>query len=140
MNTADRSLVGLDLALRRRFSFEELEPKPELLKGKVTGVDLVQFLNTLNERIEQHLDRDHRIGHAFLMGPTDMEGLARAMRKKVIPQLMEYFHDRPDLLAKVLEGTGFVEFDNSSTPPRVKRIASEELSVAGNYSALMSAS
>jgi len=139
MNTADRSLVGLDLALRRRFSFEELEPKPELL-GTCGDVDLNTFLTTLNKRIEEHLDRDHRIGHAFLMGPTDMEGLARVMRKKVIPQLMEYFHDRPDLLAKVLEGTGFVEFDNSSTLPRIKRIASEELSVAGRYGALKSAS
>ena len=135
MNTADRSLVGLDLALRRRFSFEALEPKPELL-GKCGDVDLNTFLTTLNKRIEEHLDRDHRIGHAFLMGPTDMGGLERAMRKKVIPQLMEYFPDRPDLLAKVLDGTSFVEFDNPSTPRRIKRIASEKLSVPGNYTAI----
>lgn len=43
MNSSDRSLTGLDIALRRRFTFIEMPPKPELL-AKVT-VDEVNIQN-----------------------------------------------------------------------------------------------
>lgn len=100
MNTADRSLVNIDTALRRRFEFRELMPKPDLLgvvEFEYEKIDLVQMLITMNQRIEALLDREHMIGHAyFLRGKGKLiEGyeLPQAFRDKIIPLLTEYFFD-----------------------------------------------
>ncbi|MEE3591218.1 AAA family ATPase, partial [Pseudomonas aeruginosa] len=66
MNTADRSLAGLDIALRRRFEFREMPPRPELLDDvRIGGLNVGQLLRTMNQRIEVLLDRDHCLGHAY---------------------------------------------------------------------------
>ena len=111
MNTADRSLIGLDAALRRRFDFIELPPRPELLGNHVDGVQLSDFLTRLNARIEAKDTRDHCIGHAYFMAATTVTDIAEVMRRKVIPQLLEYFHDRPQQLSELLtfNGGSFVD-------------------------------
>jgi len=101
MNTADRSLIGLDAALRRRFDFIELPPRPKLL-STVDGINLQNFLSTLNQRIEEKDTRDHCIGHAYFMAANSFDDIQAVMRSKVIPQLQEYFHDRPAELKKLL--------------------------------------
>lgn len=101
MNTADRSLAMMDTALRRRFDFKEMMPKPELFKGrKVKGIDLVELLKTLNKRIEVLYDREHTLGHAFLFpvyNEKDDEKafveLQSAFKNKIIPLLEEYFYE-----------------------------------------------
>jgi 5-methylcytosine-specific restriction endonuclease McrBC GTP-binding regulatory subunit McrB len=99
MNTADRSVEALDTALRRRFSFEEMLPKPSLLKdkgengtGKVGEIDLEELLIVINERIEALIDRDHTIGHAFFMDVNSHDTLRNVFANKVIPLLQEYFY------------------------------------------------
>ena len=63
MNTADRSLATIDIALRRRFVFEEVEPDVNSLEGiEVAGIDVAELLEAMNARLERLLDRDHRIG------------------------------------------------------------------------------
>lgn len=97
MNTADRSLAGLDIALRRRFSFIEIPPKPDLL-GNVTveGVNIGDLLTKMNERIEALLDRDHCLGHAYFMPlktePT-LPRLKQIFRDSILPLLQEYFFE-----------------------------------------------
>ncbi len=93
MNTADRSVEALDTALRRRFSFVEMLPDASKLENKqVEGIDLSLLLNTLNERIEVLVDRDHTIGHAFFMNIESLSDLRSAFANKIVPLLQEYFY------------------------------------------------
>ncbi|WP_417788535.1 McrB family protein [Stutzerimonas xanthomarina] len=104
MNTADRSLTMIDTALRRRFEFIEMMPKPELLDSVVVkGVNLSKLLGILNQRIEVLYDREHTLGHAFFMNvkkcldesdyDAAFEELVHAFQNKIIPLLQEYFFD-----------------------------------------------
>lgn len=103
MNTADRSIALLDTALRRRFDFEEMMPKPEFLRGKdIEGVDLEQLLTKINDRIKNEYDRDHQIGHSYLMEVENKEQLERAYKNRILPLLNEYFYNDIDSVAKVL--------------------------------------
>lgn len=97
MNTADRSLAAMDIALRRRFTFTEVPPGPELLAGvQVEGVAIDDLLRVLNLRIEALLDRDHRLGHAYFLplktDPT-LDLLESIFRGQILPLLQEYFFE-----------------------------------------------
>ncbi|MFV5383794.1 McrB family protein [Acinetobacter junii] len=113
MNSSDRSLTGLDIALRRRFTFIEMPPQPNLLRDmSVEGVDIERLLTVINQRIEILIDRDHCIGHANFMvlkeQPT-LENLAHIFKQKIIPQLQEYFFDDWAKINLVLNGNGMLK-------------------------------
>ncbi len=109
MNTADRSIEALDTALRRRFSFVEMMPNPALLKDKnILGVNLKELLLKINQRIEALIDRDHTIGHAYLIDVENENDLKRAFKDKIIPLLQEYFFGDYGKIGLVL-GSGFVK-------------------------------
>lgn len=97
MNTADRSLSGLDIALRRRFTFKEMAPQPALLdKVAVEGIPIGDLLRTINQRIEALLDRDHCLGHAYFLPLRDaptLPHLGSIFRLRILPLLQEYFFE-----------------------------------------------
>lgn len=97
MNTADRSLAAMDVALRRRFVFKEMPPRPGLLQGLTVGtIRIDELLSVMNQRIEALLDRDHCLGHAYFMPLRDDDSpakLAEIFRVQVLPLLQEYFFD-----------------------------------------------
>lgn len=93
MNTADRSIALLDIALRRRFEFEELRPLYDVLDRRVDGVDLGKLLQAINDRLEYLADRDRQIGHAYFMRVKSVEDLRACFKLQIIPLLQEYFFD-----------------------------------------------
>ena len=124
MNTADRSIALLDVALRRRFKFMEFMPEYEdtgLNDCKVDGLNLGRLLSALNKKIEILLDRDHQIGHSFFIKVKDAEDQKKTLcgvwYRELIPLFQEYFYNDYERLEHLLgryktsnEGpVGFVE-------------------------------
>jgi 5-methylcytosine-specific restriction protein B len=107
MNTADRSLAQVDIALRRRFVFEELMPDTTVLKQipLIEGIDVARMLTAMNSRIEILYDREHTIGHAFFISlrnnPTITE-LEQIFVGKILPLLEEYFFEDWEKIRLVL--------------------------------------
>lgn len=137
MNTADRSLAMMDTALRRRFDFIEMMPKPDILENtEVKGCDLEELLYTINQRIEYLYDREHTLGHAFFI-PVKQAleeseeaawlTLQNVFKNKVLPLLEEYFFEDWSKIRLVLG-------DNQKQDPRLQFVREEKLT--GNLDAL----
>ncbi len=95
MNTADRSVEALDTALRRRFTFIEMPPDYDISNldtEMIEGISLKNILQTINNRIEKLLDKDHLIGHSYFLNVDDLEGLKKVFQHNIIPLLQEYFY------------------------------------------------
>lgn len=108
MNTADRSIERIDTALRRRFHFLEIMPKPELLAkyqkvkkpdGTIEDLSLKELLTAMNDRIAYVFDREHQIGHSYFLdihednGVYSLKELAHVFQREIIPLLQEYFYN-----------------------------------------------
>ncbi len=114
MNVADRSLALVDLALRRRFAFFDLEPIFDNVwrdwvseqSGIPTGFldGIAQRMNALNDQIatDRNLGRQFRIGHSYFTPAPgvpigDSVGWYRgAVETEIAPLLQEYWFDNPD--------------------------------------------
>jgi len=114
MNTADRSLAMVDYALRRRFSFVELEPMFQsqkfvnhLQKNQVEEdiiEKIIKRISDLNEKISgdtKNLGKGYKIGHSYFC-PVDSEQsydetwYRTIIKSEIEPLLQEYWFDNPE--------------------------------------------
>ena len=118
MNIADRSLALVDLALRRRFAFVDLEPvlneswrKWCIEQAGIDEVILAEIqkrMTELNDEIaaDRTLGAQFRIGHSYVTpAPGDTVDDARAWFREIVeteiePLLQEYWFDNLDKAAK----------------------------------------
>lgn len=112
MNTADRSLAMIDYALRRRFSFIEMEPafeskgftdyQKQLNNAKFN--ELINKIKDLNQEIteDKTLGKGFCIGHSYFCGqkPCTEEWLRSIVEYDILPMLNEYWFDEPNKVEK----------------------------------------
>ena len=110
MNTSDKSIAQIDIALRRRFIFEEMMPDYDVL-DEIDGIELDKLLITINERVEFLLDRDHLIGHAYFVNCNSYSDIINVVINKIIPLLQEYFYGDNEKVGMILGGIGSSEDD-----------------------------
>ena len=108
MNTADKSIALLDIALRRRFEFESMYPKYEIKNQEIYDVEI---LEKINKQIIKSKGHDFQIGHAYFMG--DNKDLVQRMNKKVIPLLLEYYMNDEKEVKGILNSAGLIIEENS---------------------------
>ncbi len=107
MNTADRSLAMIDYALRRRFSFFEMEPGYHsdgfrTYQNKLNNEDfndLIEVVKSLNKAIETDnaLGKGFCIGHSYFCNQIaySEEWLFQVIYHDLLPLLNEYWFDEP---------------------------------------------
>ncbi|GFR36681.1 AAA family ATPase [Thermobrachium celere] len=126
MNTADRSLALVDYALRRRFSFIDIEPafKTDSFKNYLdsNGVSLsciekiINSMEEINNEIlkdKVNLGRGYQIGHSYfcnIEGKVEDEDkwLKRIINNEIIPLLREYWFDDEDKVKELIEKTKLI--------------------------------
>ena len=115
MNTADKSIALLDIALRRRFEFDAMYPLYEINGEAVPDADVLRKLNAL---IIERKGYDFQIGHSYFM--DDSLDLIQRMNRKVIPLLLEYFMNDEKEVKDILQSVG-LKIEPNSWPIRIMR-------------------
>ena len=107
MNTADKSIALIDIALRRRFEFLGFYPNYDILKTEAKTL-----LQKINEEIYKLKNSaDYLIGHAYFMKDQDIE---TTLRNKVVPLLMEFFSGKTKIVSDIFNDTNWkVDYDIS---------------------------
>ncbi|WP_345993218.1 AAA family ATPase [Sulfurimonas sp. HSL-1716] len=98
MNSTDKSIATIDIALRRRFTFLKMKPKAELVKDD----NAKKLFNELNDFIKEKLSEDYMLGHSYFMNIQNSEELDFVKEYKIKPLLEEYFYADDESFKKAL--------------------------------------
>lgn len=112
MNTADRSISLLDVAIRRRFCFVEYRPDPLVINGSAAhhheagGIGIADLMDGINRRLlAVGIDRDRAVGHShFLVAASEVrphDVLRDRLRHDVMPLVEEYCYADRSLMRRV---------------------------------------
>ena len=114
MNTADKSIALVDIALRRRFEFIGKYPIYD-------GYDAASLLQKINEAIyDLKKSADYLIGHAYFINNPPVKD---ALAIRVIPLLMEYCSGKTDVVSKIFEDTGWsVTFNKTNFSWEIEKV------------------
>ncbi|PKM92327.1 MAG: hypothetical protein CVU81_01075 [Euryarchaeota archaeon HGW-Euryarchaeota-1] len=108
MNTADKSIALLDIALRRRFEFIQMYPTDKLIDELIKDENKREILKKLNEKIRDPEKKgvDFQIGHSYFMNKDCLKNI---FNKKIIPLLIEYFMNDTKEVKGILTKTFEIE-------------------------------
>jgi 5-methylcytosine-specific restriction enzyme B len=119
MNTADRSLAQLEVALRRRFAFITLEPAfnekwRQTIRESGVSEQMVNQIIFAVEKINKEIGADFQLGRGYEIGHSfftkkpknigEEDWYKGIFTYEIIPLLEEYFFDRSDMVKSLIEG------------------------------------
>jgi hypothetical protein len=106
MNTADKSIALVDIALRRRFQFIPVYPDSSVISDHCKSRDKDEkktFMDSLNARLRSDKGVDFQVGHAYFLKDNS---LADVINENVIPLLVEYLRNDLEKVKKLLSDIG----------------------------------
>ena len=87
MNSTDKSIATIDIALRRRFTFLKMKPNIDLVPDIAK-----ELFEKLNEHITKVINEDYKLGHSYFMTIENEEDFKFVKKYKIQPLLEEYFY------------------------------------------------
>ena len=87
MNSTDKSIATIDIALRRRFTFLKMKPNINLVPQIAK-----ELFTKLNDHIEKTINEDYKLGHSYFINVENEDDLAFVKEYKIKPLLEEYFY------------------------------------------------
>lgn len=106
MNTADKSIALVDIALRRRFQFIPMYPDSSVIMNFCKSEDRVEkakFMVALNSKLRVDKGVDFQIGHAYFLKENTLNDV---INENIIPLLVEYMRNDLEKVKKLLFDLG----------------------------------